>query len=249
MSSDHGPVSDPYAATAGAYDLFNAAARAGQMDALRAWLPLVGPRTGPVLDVGAGSGLNVAEVLERVPGVEVLALEPSAAMRSLLLTRIAARPDWYSRVTVRPEDFFSAPLPQQIGGAVLLGVLGHFDPGERLALLAELADRLPVGGAALIDLQAPESPRRIEPFEFTAASVGQLTYKVIGEAWPHEGEVMRWRMSYLTLEGERVLVEETTEHRYRHPAVNDVVQEATSVGLALERLGQSTFWMLRKVQA
>ena len=246
MSSHLDRGRDAYAPTAAAYDLFNAAARPAQLAALQALLPHLKPEAGPILDIGAGSGLNLAEILERVPQAEVFALEPSPAMRSLALGRIAAHPHWHPRVTVRPEDLFSASLPARIGGAVILGVLGHFDPGERAALLAELKARLPAGGVALIDLQAPEKPQRVAPFEFTAATVGELTYRCIGEAWPHEGELMRWRMSYLVLEGERVLDENTTEHLYRHPDPEVIARETEAAGLNLTRISESTFWMLTK---
>ncbi len=240
-------VEDGYAPTAGAYDLFNLSARPGQLAALAEILPHVRPEVGPVLDVGAGSGLNVAAVLEQVPQARVLALEPSRAMRSLLLGRIAGRPEWFDRVTVRPEDFFSAPLPSRLGAAILLGVIGHFDSGERAAVLAELGARLPAGGMALLDLQAPQRPERVEAFEFTAATIGDLTYRGIADAWPVDTERMRWRMTYLTLDGERVLVEDTTEHEYRHPAPERVRAEAEEVGLHLRQLRDTTYWTLTRM--
>lgn len=237
-------VGDRYAATASAYDLYIAAYRRNQVAALKALRPRLSPSAGPILDVGAGSGLNFAWVLSHVPGSEVIAIEPSQSMRALALQRIAANPGWFPRVTVRPEDFFSAPLPATLGGGILLGVLGHFDSGERAAVFAELATRLATGAAALVDLQEPETPTRVEPFEFTAARIGQLRYKGIAEAWPAGGETMRWRMTYLTLEDERILTEETTEHLYHHPAASTVTEEAARVGLDLERLGQTTYWLL-----
>ncbi len=235
---------DRYAETSGAYDLFNAAYRPAQLEALDALRPLLRPAVGPILDVGAGSGANSAWVLDEVPGASVFALEPSRSMRALSLARVTARPDWFERITIRPEDFFSATLPQHIGGAILLGVLGHFDAGERAAVFAELAARLPEGGAALIDLQEPEIPGRVEPFEFTAARIGELTYRGIAEGWRIDDERMRWRMSYLTLEDERVLVEDTTEHVYHHPARALVIAEADRAGLRAERQGEDTFWLL-----
>lgn len=239
-------TADRYAAPAGAYDLVNAPARAGQLAALEILLPLLRPESGPILDVGAGSGLNLAFVLDLVPAARVYALEPSPAMRALATARIAARPEWHDRVTVRPEDFFSASLPVSLGGAILLGVIGHFDAGERAAVLAELGARLPVGGAALLDLQEPERPRRIEAHEFTAATIGELSYRVIAEAWPVDTELMRWRMSYLTLDGERILVEDTTDFEYRHPAPGTVAAEAALVGLTLRRIGRTSFWLLTR---
>ena len=239
-------ISDRYAATAGLYDLMASSYRPAQLAALESLLAVLSPEAGPVLDLGAGSALNTMVVLDRVPEAHVFAIEPSATMRALILDKLAARPDRHHRVTVRPEDFFSAPLPDRLGGAIALGVLGHFDPGERAAVIAEIADRLPVGGAALFDLQAPARPQRVEPFEFTVADIGDLTYRAIAEAWPVDEDRMRWRMSYLTLEGERVLVEDTVEHEFHHPDPARVSEEAEQVGARLQRLGESTFWLLTR---
>lgn len=237
---------DQYAATAGAYDLFIGPYRSGQVAALDMLRTRLRPEAGPILDVGAGSGLNCEWLLTQVVDAETVALEPSRAMRSLLLARVAAHPEWFDRITIWPEDFFSAPLPPHIGGAILLGVIGHFDAGERAAVLAELAARLPEDGVALLDLQAPETPARVEPFEFVVATVGQLSYRGIGEGWPVDDERMRWQMSYLTLDGERVLVEDTAEFVYHHPSSQTVAAEAAQVGLTLDRLGETTFWLLTR---
>ncbi len=241
---DHEP--DSYAAAAGAYDLFAAASRPAQQAALDAFLPQLRPDHGPILDVGAGSGTGVATVLGRLPTARVLALEPSPAMRSLALGRIAAHPEWFARVTVRPESFFLASLPERIGGAILLGVIGHFDAGERAAVLAELAARLPAGGGVLLDLPEPGRPRRVEPYAFTAATVGEITYRGVAEAWAVDTELMRWRTSYLSLDGERVLTEDTVEHYYRHPAPGILAAEAEQVGLRAEPLPDGIHWVLER---
>ena len=78
---------DPYRAAAGAYDLFAAPYRAAQQAALAEALPHFQPEVGAILDIGAGSGTAAVEILERLPEAHVLALEPSATMRALLLGR------------------------------------------------------------------------------------------------------------------------------------------------------------------
>lgn len=235
---------DRYGATARAYDLFAAPHRRAQLAALTETLPSFAPESGPVLDIGAGSGANSAHILEYLPQARVVALEPSAAMRSLALGRIAAHPEWFPRITVRPESFFDAELPDRIGGAIMLGVIGHFDAGERQAVLAELARRLPPGAALLVDLQDPQRPARLEPYEFTAASIGDIEYRGIVEAWPVDDETMRWRMSYLAIAGDRVLTEDTVEHLYHHPDVERFQREAEDAGFDPARLHTETFWML-----
>ncbi|MFT3887158.1 MAG: class I SAM-dependent methyltransferase [Arachnia sp.] len=241
-----GEGADRYAAAAGAYDLFALPYRAMQRAALGELLPRLRPAEGAILDVGAGSGANAAVVLEALLDAQVYALEPSRAMRSLFLSRVAGRPEWHRRVTVRPEDFFSASLPERLGGGIAIGVIGHFDEGERAAVLAEFAARLPRGGAVLIDLQEPARPRRLDAAEFTVADVGELTYRGIAEAWPVSAELMRWRVTYLCLEGERVLTEDTVEYDYRHPAPAVLADEAERVGLGAVPLADGVHWILER---
>lgn len=116
-----------------------------QLSALNAFLPLVNADVGPVLDVGCGSGRHLAHALEAVPTVTAIRLEPSAAMRSLALGRLASHPEWRERVTVRKEGALEAPLPDSLGGVIMLGVFGHFTRFERGELLARLA-RLSTAG-------------------------------------------------------------------------------------------------------
>lgn len=83
---------------------------------------------------------------------------------------------------------------EPIGGAILLGVIGHFDAGECAAVLAELAARLPVGGAALVDLQEPERPQRVEAYEFThpAPEVFAEQASAVGLELCRIGETTSW---------------------------------------------------------
>lgn len=237
---------DHYRATASAYDLFSAPYRAAQLAALDEALPLFRLAAGPIVDVGAGSGAISARVLEELPAAQVVALEPSAAMRALLLGRVAGHPEWFPRITVRPEAFFDATLPDHVGGAILTGMIGHFDTGERLAVLAELARRLPAGAGVLIDLQPPERPKPVAPYEFTAATVGAIEYRGIAEAMPLDDETLEWRITYLTIDGDRVLTEDTVKHVYRHPNPAQFRAEAAAAGFAATPASVDTFWLLQR---
>ena len=239
-------VYDNRGAEASAYDLFHRSRLEASAAALGEVMPLFAAANDTILDVGAGSGSSVVHILESLPEARVVALESDASMRSLLLAKIAARPDLWSRVTLRPEDLFSAPLPASLGGAVLCGVLGTLDAGERAAVLAELGARLQVGAVALVELRGPQRPERIYPVDETVAEVGALRYRVITEGWPVDTELMRWRVEYLTLDGEVVIVEDVAEFSYRHPSPLTVCAEAAAVGLQATRMGTTEFWVLRK---
>ena len=104
----HGMSKDAYAVSAPVYDLLNASFRPGQVAALERLIPLVRAESGPVLDIGARSGLNTVFVLERLPEARVYALEPSTAMRALT-------PRGRGRPTPRNRDRsrWRGPRPRQ----------------------------------------------------------------------------------------------------------------------------------------
>ena len=108
---------DDYAATAGAYPS-TADSRSDQIRALEPLYSSLGRRSGVVLDIGADDGTNSLLVLERSPDATVLAVKPSAAMRALILAKLDAQPEWHDRLTVRPERFAEAPLPDSLAGGI-----------------------------------------------------------------------------------------------------------------------------------
>lgn len=223
-------TTDAYAAAASMLDLASAAYRPAQTAAVDRWLPMLRTAAGPVLDVGAGSGAVIEQILRAEPSATVLALEPSPSMRALALSRLARFPTWHARVTIRPEDFFSAALPDRLAGAVLLGVLGHFTPDERRAVLAALAARLPVGTGALVDLQLPLQPTRMDPVESTIGRIGALEYRMRAHARPLGGERMQWTMTYRCLDDGRVLTEETAVTTFHHPEPACLAREVEQAG-------------------
>ena len=236
-------IAEEYRATAGAYDLFSEPFAAAQDAALRALLPHLDVTAGPVVDVGCGSGRHLAVVLHAVPGARVLGIEPSDAMRALAVARLAAEPAWRDRATVRPEHALAAPLPDRIAGAVLLGVIGHFDRRERLELFGRLARRTGPGCAVLFDLQPPESPADVPPAVFADTRLGDLRYRGIASASAIDDEAMRWRMTYQTLDGDAVIEERSTETVYRHPTPESLRGDLRKLGFRLQPLPDSTCWL------
>jgi ubiquinone/menaquinone biosynthesis C-methylase UbiE len=84
------------------YDLFH---ENGHVPEIRQKLPplVAGVGVGrSILEIGAGTGLITISLAEWTPA-EIFALEPSAGMRGVLLSRLGARPELLERVTVLPE--------------------------------------------------------------------------------------------------------------------------------------------------
>jgi SAM-dependent methyltransferase len=107
---------------------------------------------GPVLEIAAGNGRVVLPLAEA--GVEVVAAEPSAAMRAdLERKRAAASPAVASRITVLDGHFGAVP---HLGGfGLVFSAFRAFQhlitPEEQVAALAEMARLVAPGGRVAFD--------------------------------------------------------------------------------------------------
>jgi 16S rRNA A1518/A1519 N6-dimethyltransferase RsmA/KsgA/DIM1 with predicted DNA glycosylase/AP lyase activity len=81
------------------YDLFH---ENGHVPEIREKLPpLLARVQRSILEIGAGTGLITTSLADWT-SAEIFALEPSASMRGVLLSRLSSRPELLRRVTVLP---------------------------------------------------------------------------------------------------------------------------------------------------
>ncbi|MCT2590853.1 class I SAM-dependent methyltransferase [Streptomyces sp. N2-109] len=165
--------------------------------------------TGPVVDVGAGSGESTAALARALPDAEILAVEPHPALRTALVARIAGDADLAGRVTVLGTDVLSAALPERISGLVAMNVIGHLPPGERRALWGILAAKLHAGGLAVLNLYPPTRPESVPAAAMGEVTLGRRGYTGTAAAEPAGEEAVTWHMTYRTTEDGR-LVDEFT---------------------------------------
>lgn len=238
---------DVYAPLAEFYDVL----AIGFVEALRGPVAraLVGAdaSVGAVLDIGAGTGLSTLLVADALPEAPILAIEPSPTLRAILTSRIAARADLRGRVTVVPNRFAecAAQLPDQVGGAVLLGSLGHLQDAERRELWKFLARALGRGCPAVLQLLAPERPE-VHPFKrYASEQIGRRTYEGWSAAEPAGAHSMQWTMTYRILENGHLLDERTVRQDYVTLGENDLVSEAAAAGLECESVGAGLVRIVR----
>ena len=62
------------------------------------------PDQGPIVDIGAGTGLGTILASQAVPDAELIAVEPSPILRAVLLARLVGDDDLRRRVTVQATD-------------------------------------------------------------------------------------------------------------------------------------------------
>jgi hypothetical protein len=191
------------------------------------------PAAGPVLELGAGTGLATERILAAVPGCPVLAAEPSGPLRAVLLARMRAMPGG-DRVTVLPVGAADVDLPERLAAVVGMHMVGHLDPDTRRALWRGIAARLAPGAPVVLNVQPPDTATAVPAWPPFGVRQGELTYQGTGSAEPTGPESVRWRMEYATLRAGVVLEEAVAEYEWWVLSAADLAAELEGAGLRTE---------------
>ncbi len=146
-----------------------------------------------VLDIAAGTGRVALYLAER--GVSVHCVEPSPAMRDVLVSKLKDKPELADRVTVTSGTAASFDLGCTFPAVLLPAAFDHFmDDGERLASLRNVARHLEPGGRFVFDVYlgyASYAPPD-EPARTTVGDTEYLRYIECGV----EGDVVTFTLRY-----------------------------------------------------
>lgn len=227
-------VPDAYAATAEFYDLVSESMWASLPVAVAEALAGCHPSSGPVIDLGAGTGLSTVAVADALPRTDILAVEPSASMRAVLLSRLRGRPDLRERVSVIPATAQQAELPARLGGVVALFMIGHLDTAARAALWRSLAGRLAPGAPVVVGLVPPERPEAISETSYHVARQGIFDYQGAMAGVPAGSDAMDWTMTYRVRQDGNVVHEQVNRFHYRTVSRDDLASEARTVGMSCD---------------
>nr|WP_168720853.1 Gfo/Idh/MocA family oxidoreductase [Streptomyces sp. SAT1]ANO42719.1 thiazolinyl imide reductase [Streptomyces sp. SAT1] len=195
------PDAAAYSPSAEFFDLVAAAHTAtASAPAVAALLAGADLGTGPVVDIGAGTGLLTEAVARARPDAEIIACEPSAGMRAVLTSRVFSDEDLRTRVTVTADAAPDLDLPDRISAVLLCGVLGHLDAEGRARLWRRVTRRLAPGGIVIVELMQFQEPMTLPETRLATATAGRHRYEWWFGGAPDEAEngVMRlhstWRV-------------------------------------------------------
>ncbi|MFJ6063967.1 Gfo/Idh/MocA family oxidoreductase [Streptomyces tendae] len=227
-----GPAgASPYTPSAEFFDLVAAEHTAtASAPAVAALLADADLSTGPVVDIGAGTGLVTEAVARARPDAEILACEPAAGMRAVLTSRVFSDPDLRSRVTVTADAAPDLDLPDQVSVVLLCGVLGHLDAAGRALLWRRLNRRLAPGGLVVVELMQFEEPLTLPETRLATATAGRHRYEWSFGAAPDETEdgVMRLHSTWRVYREDATEAEREVHDSYRWEpfGLKDVVAES-----------------------
>ncbi len=210
-----------YAVSAEFYDLLQA--EDDRRLAERRFAEAAGRARVGVVDAGAGTGI-VTEVLVGAASAPVHAIEPSPAMRTALLARMARLgADRRARVTVHPQSVDGCGLRDAADLVVASNVVACLEPATRRATWRALAAALVPGGLLLFDppptrVPAEEGSRLLPPVR-----LGPDLYGARLTLTPDRALVVA-RYDY-RVERDGVVVREEEESFRMWPATSAVLEE------------------------
>ena len=209
------------------YDLFH---ENGHVPEIRKNLPplLTGVRRS-ILEIGAGTGLITTSLADWTPA-EIFALEPSAGMRGILLSRLSSQPELLKRVTVLPCDALSVTLDEPVEAVVMINVMYALEPDYRRRLWPVLAASLEPGGLLVFTWRdgGPPAPRPLK--ELQSRQVGRHTYAALSEILDSDGEACHARYLHRITEGDKVISEEEIIGYSYRPPWSMLQQELATAG-------------------
>ncbi|WP_116051228.1 class I SAM-dependent methyltransferase [Amycolatopsis palatopharyngis] len=204
--------------------------------ALAAAIKDVDPSDGPIIDIGAGSGCGTTVIARYLPKAEIVAVEPSPGLRSALLAKVSADAALRRRVTVLPERFLEADLPDRLSLAVAMNVIGHFSPPERHRIWGLLAERLAPNGRVVLNLQPPSEPIAVPDTVSSTVDVGRRRYEGSARAEPTGDRTLTWYMTYRTYQGHDLVDERRASYTWHLLTERQLRDELAQANLQLRHL-------------
>lgn len=223
---------DLYAVNGEWYDAVSASMWTPLGPALARVLAPLGVAEGTVVDLGAGTGLGTQVLARSAPGCEVLAIEPSASLRTGLMSRVVADDDLRSRVTVLCDlGGAIASLPPSLAGFSALNMLGHLDASARRLLWQVLGERLEPGGLAVVGLQPPGRPETVPERDFGGQQVGRRSYGGSARAEPSGPGQVTWHLRWTCRQDGVVVEERRASSTWWTVSAADLERETSVAGL------------------
>jgi SAM-dependent methyltransferase len=214
---------EPYAFSAGYYELLRAA------DGPDAWPPVsffadLVPDGGSALELGPGTGRITLAVAERAGSV--YCLERSAAMRAVLLSKLAQRPHLLDRVTVLDGAAPDFKLNRRFDFVYFGGVLEHIPTEARLRLFTTIREHLVDDGVLAMDMVLDEPVPEWEERVQGEVRAGDCRYELSTANRGLGPDLGRLRYVYRTYLGDELVSTESVErdhnmHR-RAPVLSDL---------------------------
>lgn len=182
-----------------------------------------------ILDLGAGSGVGTVR-LAHATRAQIVAVEPSLTMRSVLLARVADDRALSERVSVYAG---AAPaildqLDGPLDGFLCAHMLGHLSVKERRATFERLAALLRPGGVGLVTVAPQSAPETDVVTEERRIGRHRYVERLLPTDLPGTSVA-----EYQVSEGEQLIRSISFTSSWAMPTPDELRDELRAAGLAL----------------
>lgn len=249
----------------GVYNFSKAAAidYVEEIKSYKAGIPMACVRNGKILPAQKRSPLNLPtrisklsilpyvteEIQEIIQGKymanmicdkEIIALEPSAYMRTAFMARLMEHNEVKERISLLPIDVGKYSFRDKISGVMCMGVLGHLKRDEQEKLLYKLDKNLNINVPILIELLEPKFLVAPVGSRISVATQGRLRYETYITDIKQVGmDQWTWRLTYKVFCGKNIVSTVDSLMSWNYQSVEKILNQLTKMHFRTAKLSET----------
>ena len=201
---------------------------------------IIGALDGIILDIGAGTGKTTIEMANMICDKEIIALEPSAYMRTAFMARLMEHNEVKERISLLPIDVGKYSFRDKISGVMCMGVLGHLKRDEQEKLLYKLDKNLNINVPILIELLEPKFLVAPVGSRISVATQGRLRYETYITDIKQVGmDQWTWRLTYKVFCGKNIVSTVDSLMSWNYQSVEKILNQLTKMHFRTAKLSET----------
>lgn len=195
---------------------------------------------------GGGNGANIAKSIlakgmaNMICDKEIIALEPSAYMRTAFMARLMEHNEVKERISLLPIDVGKYSFRDKISGVMCMGVLGHLKRDEQEKLLYKLDKNLNINVPILIELLEPKFLVAPVGSRISVATQGRLRYETYITDIKQVGmDQWTWRLTYKVFCGKNIVSTVDSLMSWNYQSVEKILNQLTKMHFRTAKLSET----------
>lgn len=195
--------------------------------------------SGPVIDVGAGTGKGLEIINQVLPRAEIIAIEPNPVMRIGLMTRIMSKRSLREMTTIFPGTFQNFTLPKKLSAVFMFGMIGYFDENSRMKIWKDLSKRLDRDGLIFIDTMMISKPEAVSLTRVVQKKIGSQFYEIWMCGDVIDENLERWTITHIIKQDDKEIKKFSISYGWYAFGLEKIEEEAKEFGLTFKKLSDT----------
>lgn len=171
---------------------------------------------------------------------EIIALEPSAYMRTAFMARLMEHNEVKERISLLPIDVGKYSFRDKISGVMCMGVLGHLKRDEQEKLLYKLDKNLNINVPILIELLEPKFLVAPVGSRISVATQGRLRYETYITDIKQVGmDQWTWKLTYKVFCGKNIVSTVDSLMSWNYQSVEKILNQLTKMHFRTAKLSET----------